>query len=104
MADIAISSLGDAVKQATLDILNQVQTHKLKGGDLIIQGLKMLEQGMDIAGELKEQLSTWTEILKTLVSILKPLFETVRDWLVSAYEHLVALFDWCKEKWHEFFG
>ena len=104
MADIALPGLGDAVKQASLDILAKIQDHKLKGGDLIINGLKMIQQGMDIAAEIKDQISTWTEILKTLVDLLRPVYETLRDWIASAYEHLLALWDWCKEKWHEFFG
>lgn len=101
MAEMTVVDLGTGVKEATLQILKQISTHKMKGGDLIINGLTMLQQGLEIAGEVKEQLSAWTEILKQLIAMLKPVFETLHDWIVSAYEHLVELWNWCKDMWHK---
>lgn len=88
--------LTKALKDVTLTILNELISHNIKGADLIKKGL---EEVFDIKQELEDHY----ESLKTLLMLLKPLFEIARDWLVECYGYLVELFDWAKEKWHEIF-
>lgn len=85
------------VKDVTLTALNELIAHNIKGADLIKKGI---EQALEIKAEVEQYYAT----LKIILSVLKPVFEIARDWLVSCYNHLVALFDWAKEKWHELFG
>ena len=105
MAEVtSLTTLSDGVKNATIAILEQIRTHKLKGSELIVNGLDMLSKGLELAGEVKEQLSAWTEVLKSLIAMLKPVFETIRDWIKEAWQHLLELFDWCKEMWNKLFN
>lgn len=89
--------LETALKDMTLNVLGELIAHNIKGADLIKKGI---EQVLEIKKEVEDHYET----LKALLMLLKPVFEIARDWLVSAYNHLVALFDWAKAKWHEIFG
>ena len=86
-----------AVKEMTLAALNQLVLHNIKGAELI-------KKGVEQALEIKQEFDKYYETLKIILNVLKPIFEIAREWLVSAYEHLVAIFDWAKEKWNEIFG
>jgi len=99
-----MATLSDAVKNVSLAILKEINEHKLAGGQRIVEALQMIEQGVDMVADVKEHLTEWTEILKQLLSALKPFFDMIRDFLVSCYEHMVALFDWCKEMWNKLFN
>jgi len=97
MTNIEKSTLEDSLKNVTLSILSELAAHNVKGADILLKGLNMYS-------EHKSEIEQYYETLKTLLNLLKPLFEIAREWLVSAYNHLVALFDWAKAKWHEIFG
>lgn len=86
-----------ALKESALAVLNELVKHHIKGADLIQKGLQ------DLAS-VQDQLTNWYEILKQLLSMLKPLFDVVRDWLAKCYDHLVAVLDWAKEMYHKIFG
>jgi hypothetical protein len=97
MEAMARVDLESALKDTTLAVLGELVKHNVKGAELMQQGFLQL---MDI----KDEVTKWYDILKQLLTLLKPVFEVVREWLVSAYHHLVAVFDWAKEMWHKIFG
>jgi len=97
MTNVEKSTLEDSLKNVTLSILSELSAHHVKGADLLLKCINQFE-------EHKEEYERYYEILKTLIGLMKPLFEIARDWLVSAYNHLVSLFDWAKAKWNEIFG
>ena len=80
-----------------MSILGELSAHQVKGADLLLKCINQFDQH-------RAEYEQYYEILKTIISLMKPLFEIARDWLVSAYNHLVALFDWAKAKWQEIFG
>lgn len=86
-----------ALKDSALAVLNELVKHHIKGADLIQKGLQ------DLA-TVKQDLDMWYEILKQLLTLLKPMFDIIRDWLVKCYEHLVAIFDWAKEQYQKLFA
>ena len=88
--------LETAVKDTALAVLGELVKHHVKGAELVQQGLIQMI-------DVKDEVVKWYEILKQLVITLKPLFEVIRDWLVTAYHHLVAVFDWAKEMWLKLF-
>lgn len=89
--------LEDALKTVTLTVLNQLIAHNIKGAELVKKGVEEIIN-------IKEEVDAHYETLKTLLTLLRPVFDLARDWLVECYHHLVALFDWAKAKWHEIFG
>lgn len=89
--------LESALKDVTLSVLNELIAHNIKGAEL-------LKKGLEEALSMKQEIEKHYEMLKLLLTLLKPVFEIAREWLASCYSHLVALFDWAKEKWHEIFG
>ena len=97
MDAVARPDLESAVKDTAVAILNELVKHHVKGAELMQKGFIQL---MDI----KDEVTAWYDILKQLLVILKPMFEVIRDWLVKAYNDLVAVFDWAKEMWHKLFG
>jgi hypothetical protein len=97
MEAMARVDLEAALKDTTLAVLSELVKHNVKGAELMKQGFIEL---MDI----KDEVAKWYDILKQLLTLLKPVFEVVREWLVSAYHHLVSVFDWAKEMWHKIFG
>lgn len=97
MEAIAREELTSALKQTTLAVLDELIAHQIKGAELI-------KRGMVEMMTIKKELEDHYEALKTLLNLLKPMFEIVRDWLVKCYQHLVDLFDWAKKMWHEIFG
>jgi len=97
MDAVARVELESSVKEAALAVLNELVKHNIKGADLMQKGFVQL---IDIADKASE----WYEILKQLLQILKPMFEVIKEWLVEAYSHLVAVFEWAKEMWHKIFG
>lgn len=97
MTNIEKNTLEDSLKNVTLTILGELATHNVKGADLLLKCINNFEQH-------KAEYEQYYEILKTLISLLKPVFEIAREWLQRCYAHLVALFDWAKAKWHEIFG
>jgi hypothetical protein len=97
MEAITRNELEEALKDSALSVLNELVKHHVKGAELIQQGLK------DLAS-IQPQLNNWYEILKSLLIMLKPLFDIARDWLVKCYKHLVAIFDWAKEMYKKIFG
>ena len=97
MEAVERASLEAAVKELTLNGLNALIAHNVKGAELIKKGVEAM---MTTAEGFQEH---W-EQLKAILQMLKPVFELVRDWLVSCYNHLVELFDWARAKWHEIFG
>lgn len=86
-----------ALKDMTLTVLNELIAHNIKGADLI-------KKGIESFGKLESELEAHYDLLVKLISLLKPVFELAREWLVSCYSHLVAVFDWAKEMWHKLFG
>lgn len=97
MEAVERAQLESAIKELTLNGLNALIAHNVKGADLIKKGVEAM---MTTANDFQEH---W-EQLKAILQMLKPVFELVRDWLVACYNHLVELFDWAKQKWHEIFG
>lgn len=97
MEDVAKQDLELAVKEMTLQVLDQLIKHNIKGADLLKQGLEELEQ-------IKEHYDLLIEIIKTLTPIFKYFYEKAKEWLSQAYSHLVALFEWAKDLWHSLFG
>lgn len=97
MDAVAKNTLEASVQETALAILDELVKHHVKGADLIQQGFMQ-------ALEIKEEVELWWDILKKLLTILKPMFEVIRDWLVKCYNHLVSVFDWAKEMWHKIFG
>lgn len=91
------AQLEAAIKEITLKGLDALIAHNVKGADLIKAGVESL---MSCAAEFEDHV----EQLKTILNLLKPVFELARSWLLEFYAHLVALFDWAKEKWNEIFG
>ena len=85
-----------ALKDSALAVLNELVKHHIKGAELIQRGLQ------DFAS-VQHEVAAWYDILKQLLTVLKPLFDIVRDWLVKCYEHLVAVLDWAKEMYHKIF-
>ena len=85
------------LQSAALTVLNDLVAHKIKGADLILNGLTQLSS-------MQQEASQWYEELKALLTALQPFFMLIRDWLVSAYNHLVQVFDWAKAMWHKIFG
>ena len=105
------SHLSDAIKTVSVSILEAVRDHKLKAGDTWLQAIQMIEQGVELARDagalvtdVKDHMGKWWDDLKKLLQALQPFFDSIRDFLVSCYEHLVKVFDWCKEMWHKIFG
>ncbi len=86
-----------ALKDSALAVLNELVKHNVKGAELI-------QRGMIEFAEIRQEVTEWYEILKQLIQLLKPMFDIARDWLVVAYNHLVAVFDWAKEMWQKIFG
>lgn len=97
MEAIERGQLEDAVKDLALSGLNMLIAHNIKGADLIKKGVEAL---ISNESEIKQH---W-ESLKVILNMLKPIFDVVRDWIASAYAHLLELWDWAKRKWHEIFG
>ena len=97
MDAVARPDLEVAVKDTALAILNELVKHNVRGAELMQKGFIQL---MDI----KDEVAAWYDILKQLLIVLKPMFEVIREWLVTAYNALVAVFDWAKEMWHKLFG
>jgi len=97
MEAVERAQLEATIKEITLKGLDALISHNVKGAELIKKGVESLLQCSDELQEHYEQ-------LKAILNMLKPVFELVRDWLVEFYAHLVRLFDWAKEKWHEIFG
>jgi len=97
MEAVERAQLEATIKEITLKGLDALIAHNVKGAELIKKGVESLLQCSDELQEHYEQ-------LKAILNMLKPVFELVRDWLVEFYAHLVRLFDWAKEKWHEIFG
>ena len=89
--------LEKTIQDVTLNTLNMLIAHNVKGADLIKKGVEA------IIG-VKDEFEQHYDQLKLILNMLQPLFEVVRDWLAKAYAHLVELFDWAKAKWHEIFG
>jgi len=85
------------VKDVTLKLLETLAAHNVKGVDI-------LKKGLDGLVDIKKDIEDYYEILKAILNMLKPLFDIAREWLAAAYNHLLALFDWAKAKWHELFG
>lgn len=97
MDAVARIDLEKSVKDTVLTTLQELINHNVKGADLI-------KKGIEQAFAITEDLKSWYDMLVNLIKVLKPLFEIARDWLVAAYHHLVAVFDWAKEMWHKLFG
>jgi hypothetical protein len=97
MEAVARIELETSIKETILTTLGELVSHNVKGADLIKKGI---EQAFAVTDDIK----AWYDTLVTLINILKPLFEVAREWLVDAYNHLVAVFDWAKEMWHKIFG
>ena len=97
MVAVEKNTLEDSLKNVTLAILGELSAHHVKGADLLLKCINQFE-------EHKAEYEQYYEILKTLISLLKPVFEIAREWLTRCYAHLVALFDWAKAKWQEIFG
>lgn len=91
------ATLTQQLKDTTITALNALIAHNVKGADLIKQGILQ-------AADVKQQAQSFWDELVQILNVLQPLFGLVREWLVSAYNHLVELFDWAKAKWHELFG
>lgn len=89
--------IDSALKEMTLTVLNELVAHNIKGAELIRQGVVEFMS-------IKEDVSKHYETLIKLITLLKPVFEIARDWLVKCYSHLVAVFDWAKEMWQKIFG
>lgn len=89
--------LVESVKKAALDAINELVAHHVKGADLLQKGFLQMT---DIATEVAD----WYEILKNLLTALKPFFQVIETWLKEAYEHLLEVFNWAKEMWHKIFG
>ena len=97
MTNVEKSTLEDSLKNVTLSILSELASHQVKGADLLLKVIRNVE-------DHKAEYEKYYELLKTLISLLKPVFDIAREWLASAYAHLVELFDWAKKMWHEIFG
>jgi hypothetical protein len=98
MADtVAAHELIDQVKEAALAAIQELVNHHVKGADLLQKGFNQMT---DIATEVAD----WYEILKSLLTALKPFFQIIETWLKEAYAHLVDIFNWAKKMWHEIFG
>lgn len=104
MADIVATpaaqdahTLVENVKEAALAAINELVAHNVKGADLLQKGFLQMT---DIATEVAD----WYEILKSLLTALKPFFQVIETWLKEAYRHLVEVFNWAKEMWHKLFG
>jgi len=91
------TKLEDAVKTITLYGLNKLVDHHIKGADL------MKKAALGVIGVVDE-LNAHQDELRMILQILKPVLDVAREWLVQAYQHLVALFDWAKAKCRELFG
>ena len=89
--------LVENVKKAALDAINELVAHHVKGADLLQKGFNQI---CDVTTEVAE----WYEILKSLLTALKPFFNLIETWLKDAYAHLVEVFNWAKEMWHKIFG
>lgn len=97
MEAVSRIELESSIKETVLATLEELVKHHVKGAELIQAGIV---QAFAVTDDLK----AWYDGLVQLITILKPLFEIARDWLISAYKHLVAVFDWAKEMWHKLFG
>jgi uncharacterized membrane protein YfbV (UPF0208 family) len=97
MATATANDVVGNLQSAALNVLNDLVAHKIKGADLILNGLTQLSA-------LQQEASTWYEELKALLQALQPFFGMVREWLSSAYTHLVQVYDWAKAMWHKIFG
>lgn len=97
MNDVAKQDLEMAVKDMTLKILDQLIKHNVKGAELLKRGVEELDQ-------IKEHYDALVEIIRLLTPVFKAFYEQAKEWLKSCHEHLVALFEWAKNLWHELFG
>ena len=98
MADVAAThELVDQVKAAALNAIQELVNHHVKGADLLQKGFNQM---VDVTTEVTE----WYEILKDLLTALKPFFHVIEEWFKNAYAHLVDIFNWAKEMWHKIFG
>ena len=85
------------LQEAALTVLNDLVVHKIKGADMIIKGMEEMSH-------FAQNAATWYEELKALLVALQPFFGMVREWLSTAYTHLMYIYDWAKEQWHKIFG
>ncbi len=104
MADAVITpevqashQLVDDVKTAAHAAINELVAHHVKGSDLLLKGFNQIT-------EIASEAADWYEILKNLLTALKPFFEVIETWLKAAYAHLVDIFNWAKDMWHKIFG
>lgn len=97
MENVAKQDLELAVKEMTLQLLDQLIKDNIKGAELLKQDIEDLEK-------VKEHYDLLVEIIKALTPIFKYMYEKAKEWLASTYEHLVAVFEWAKNLWYELFG
>jgi hypothetical protein len=97
MEAIARERMEDALKVLAIQGINMLVAHHIKGADLIKKGFDTL-----VMNE-KDIKDYWNE-LKEILKVLGPIFDVVRDWIAKTYEHLLELWDWAKDKYHEIFG
>ena len=85
------------LKKTTLSILDQLIQHNIKGADYIKKGVLILDDLVDHRDELV-----------AIISAIKPfvisIWEKIKEWLSTAYAHLVTLWEWCVDAWHEIVG
>ena len=73
------------VKDAALAAINELVSHHVKGADLLQKGFTQM---CDISTEVAD----WYEILKNLLTALRPFFDVIETWLKVAYAHLVEIY------------
>jgi hypothetical protein len=92
MADLTLD-----LKKAALDVLDQLIQHNIKGADYIKKGILIIDDIVDHRNEL-------LEILNAIKPFIMSIWEKIKEWLQTAYSHLVALWEWCVEAWHDLVG
>jgi hypothetical protein len=93
MNDLAKEALIEALKGVTMQGLDMLIAHNIKGAELIKAGIA------DVV-KLQDHNNTLLDIL----TFLKPLFGIVESWLEKTFPTLFRLFNWAKTMWNSLFG